>query len=188
MIRRGYRWELERRYRLVFAGYYARAEVDPPQMEAGDRVLLVRRMWDAAKRPEHFCHPGHIILALRARLAVARLPTVCEACDGQLVVVRGGLDSREDNQRVIHAATHLGMRHEGWPGTEADAILGTGENALPTTWALKIPSPQRAVELQPYATPWLIHLQWWHARTPWRERGIYGVTAEQLYARWGSTG
>ncbi|HVY65929.1 MAG TPA: hypothetical protein VHH11_13995 [Gammaproteobacteria bacterium] len=116
----------------ILRGHYAMARADPPRWARADLDELAESAHDAAQRPQPFPAPGHLAVALGARVVPRAPARFCgEGTALGVVCYRWAPDAATRGLRILHGLAHVLLHRTRDASTEADAWILTASLAVP---------------------------------------------------------
>lgn len=115
----------------LFAGRWQLTRFGSPKMYPGDRLMVARRIRDAAGLPDD-APPRHIAY----RLGLVPVPAPVPGCGGEvcghgMILYRPSVWPETEAVRLAHGISHHQLSVEGWDHSEADAWWVTADVLCP---------------------------------------------------------
>lgn len=141
---------------LILRGEFARAGVEAPVLEPGDRRMIAERVRERAGRPETFPDPRELAVALGLRVCAAPVRGCGgEVTNGKNIWYRWHPNARVWGLNVFHGLAHCALLQESPLATEGDAWLLTVELCVPAAEVRKS-NPRSLAKAQQHAPKWLV--------------------------------
>lgn len=129
---------------------------EPPRLEDDDHLGIAAQARDRMGRPRWVIPPTHYAALHRVPVVHRAPPTGDEITDGERAWLKPQADVRKMGDALYHAMAHVLLVRARVEHTEADVWAVQAELVLPYEVAIRCPTIEHAMRLQPHASKRLL--------------------------------